>query len=256
MTDEPEITLTHFLGRRLRVWQPRHGYRFALDAPLLADFIRCGPAETILEAGTGCGIVPLLLAFRTVFRKLTAVELQPELAELARRNMVENGMAEKVAVLDGDIRQMSAPPLPDQVDQIIANPPYRKVGQGRLNPLGQKAAARHELFLSWPDLLKVAGERLAGEGSLSVVHLAERERELLAQAAGRFQLVRRRRVFSFPGDAAPRLVLLHWRKRPCFERPVEEMPPLVIHDRPQFYSTEFQRIIDPGESRSDGSVGL
>jgi tRNA1(Val) A37 N6-methylase TrmN6 len=94
-------TLDGFYHGRIRILQQKTGYRFAVDAPLLADFIRTGPDEDLLEIGTGCGVIALLLSLKP-FRSLIALEVQAELAELARRNVALNGLEGRITVLRTD----------------------------------------------------------------------------------------------------------------------------------------------------------
>ena len=245
MPELPDAAETLFLDGVLRLLQPRSGYRFSLDAPLLADFVHCHPGDTLLDIGTGCGVIPLILHRKKVFRHVWAVEIQPELAELARRNVRANGAEGRMTVVEGDVRALGSPPLPGRVDAVFSNPPYRAVGRGRTNPHPGKALARHEFTLALPELFRAAARFLPEQGAFHLVHLAERQAEILAVAgeAG-FTPAVIRPVFSRAGDAAPILVLLSFRKGGGASAP-ERRTPLVIHDAPGRYAPEFLGMITP-----------
>ncbi len=232
---------TEFLEGRLRLEQPARGYRFSLDAPLLADFLQFDPDDVLMEIGTGVGIIPLILFVRRPFRKIYAIEVQPRLAELAERNIQANGARDSIRIVRADIRHPDLPGMPERVDAVFSNPPYRRVGDGLLNPDPEKAAARHELLLDLPALMRSAARHLGGEGRLFLTHLPGREAEVVREAERwNFHLLRRREVYSFPGDSHPFLVLLHWVRKPAVP---ETLPPLHVYAAEKEYSPEFRRII-------------
>jgi tRNA1Val (adenine37-N6)-methyltransferase len=233
--------VTEFLEGRLRLEQPARGYRFSLDAPILADFLQCQPDDVLLEVGTGVGIIPLILFVRRPFRKIFAIEVQPRLAELAERNVHSHHARGFIRIIRADIREPDLPGVPDRVDAVFSNPPYRRIGAGHLNPDPEKAAARHELLLDLPALMRAAGRRLGDGGRLFLTHLPGREAEVILEAARwGFHLRRRREVYSFPQDPQPFLVLLHWTRKPGIP---QTLPPLHVYAREKEYSPEFQRII-------------
>ena len=118
--DTPSVTRDTFWHGRLAVWQPArgHGYRFNLDPVVLARF--CPVSDAAVELGAGCGILSLLLLASGKVRRIQAVEVQPLLADLARRNALENGLKERLSVLQADLREIHGP----RVDLVAFNPPY------------------------------------------------------------------------------------------------------------------------------------
>ena len=233
--------MTEFLGGRLRLEQPARGYRFSLDAPILADFLQFGPDDVLLEIGTGVGIIPLILFVRRPFQQIYAIEVQPRLAGLAERNVHANRAQESIRVIRADIREPGLPGVPERVDVVLSNPPYRRIGQGLLNPDPEKAAARHEVLLDLPELMQAAARHLGEDGQLFLTHLPGREPEVVREAARRgFHLRRRREVYSFPRDPQPFLVLLHWTRKAQEPR---TLPPLHVYATEKEHSPEFQRII-------------
>lgn len=170
-----------FLNGRLRVAQSRLGYRFSIDSVLLAHFVRVRGAERVLDLGTGCGIIPLILAFRHPRLRVWGVELQPDLAALAAANVRANDMQEQVTILQDDMRRLTPSMTGGVMDVIVCNPPFRRAGTGRLNPSTQRASARHEIDIGLPEILNVARRMLKTRGRLVVIQAAERLGELIAQ---------------------------------------------------------------------------
>ncbi len=152
MEETPSNSELHELfDGRLKLYQPARGYRFSIDALLLAVFARGRCAGSVADLGTGCGVLPLLLARRDEVVHVTAVEIQQELAGLARRNSELNGCSEKITVLCGDVRAIGKMAPPESFDAVVTNPPFYPVASGRINPMAQKAAARHEVHGSLDD---------------------------------------------------------------------------------------------------------
>jgi len=233
--------LTTFLNGKLRLYQHKEGYRFSVDAPILADFITCRRTDQLLEIGSGNGIIPLILFKKQSFQVIKAVEIQADLVELAQKNVALNGAEQKIQVIHADIRTLGNPLWETNMDVVFSNPPYRRVGNGLLNPNQEKAIARHELQLNLEELMRGAARFCRTTGAFFMIHLAEREDDVCRQAqkAG-FYLKKLRQVFSFPSSSEPRLILFHWEKKPCR---TEKPDPLFIYAKENVYSNEFQRII-------------
>lgn len=170
-------TIDSIWSPEIRIKQPARGYRFGVDAVLLAQFLRCGAEDDVLEVGCGAGVIAVLLSRLQSFRKLTCVEVQTELADLARHNLVENGVG-GAEVLNTDIREVAGL----QVDLLYSNPPYRRAGAGRLNPQQQKAIARHEIRMTLEDLFAAAERLLKPGGRLTAILPEFREHDFRALA--------------------------------------------------------------------------
>ncbi|MGB9893857.1 MAG: tRNA1(Val) (adenine(37)-N6)-methyltransferase, partial [Candidatus Saccharicenans sp.] len=133
----PDESLDTFYRGRILVLQRKNGFRFSVDAPLLADFIRTKESDELMEIGTGCGIVSLLLSLKP-FRHIVALEVQPALAELARRNVMLNNLDGRITILQKDFREYS--PY-RKFDVIFSNPPYIRRQTGFLSPSEEKNIA-------------------------------------------------------------------------------------------------------------------
>ncbi len=217
----PDETLDAFHHGRVLVLQKKKGYRFSVDAPLLADFIRPGPGDELLELGTGCGIVPLLLAAKP-FRSITALELQPVLADLARRNVALNGLATRVTVVEADYRSYA----PGRTfDGVFSNPPYIRGAAGEPSLSPEKTAAKHELRGGLSDIMRKTRECLRPGGRAWFVYPESRRADFLAAAAGEGLALRRSRDVRPREGAAANLFLAELGFGPG-EAAV--LPPLVL----------------------------
>jgi tRNA1Val (adenine37-N6)-methyltransferase len=186
-----ELSCDEILRGRLRIWQPRQGYRFAVDPLLIAAFVRGaspGGLGRVVDLGTGSGIIALALALDDAAAKLVAVELQPRLAQLARRNAVDNHLADRVEICELDIADAEAmKALPGaSFDWAVSNPPFRALADGPPSPDGEEAIAKHEVRLDLPALCGQARRLLTPHGRFAVVYPSERLPALLAalDAAG------------------------------------------------------------------------
>lgn len=210
-----------FLGGRLRILQPRQGYRAATDPVLLAAAVPARPGESVLELGCGAGVAALCLGRRVPGLALTGLELQPDYAALARRNAARNGIA--LEVVEGDLAQMPAALRARSFDHVIANPPYFGPGTAAADP-GREMALREATPLA--DWLAAGLRRLRPGGHLTLIHLAERLPDLLAACGARLGSLTALPLAPREGRAAVR-VILQGRKggRGAFRL----LAPLVLH---------------------------
>ena len=185
--------------------QPTRGYRFSADAVALAGFAQAGNFETVLDLCSGCGVIPILMWQRSPFRHGVGVELDVELATLARSNVARFGLGNKITIIKADIRSLSVGDLQAghpgasalRFDVITANPPYWPAGRGRLNPNPQMAAARHETSLTIADLFSAVENFLKPGGRFYLSHLESRRDEILENFERAHMVVRR--VQRVPG---------------------------------------------------------
>ena len=173
-------SLDSFLQGQLKISQSRAGYRFSVDALILAfHAVPNKPGEKILDIGTGCGIIPLITAFRYPDVHIVGVEIQSELAALARTNVEENGFQSQIRILEGDILHLRAGDVGAPLDMVMTNPPYRKPRSGRINPQSQRALARHEITVSLDGLIKAMRRVLRTGGRGWIIYPVERLVELM-----------------------------------------------------------------------------
>lgn len=216
-----ELTHDAFLGGKLHLWQPRKGYRAATDPVLLAAMCPAIAGQSVLELGCGVGAASLCIRSR-VDVSLTGVELQPDYAELARRNAQEAGY--EMEVIDADLSILPAELRARSFDHVILNPPY--YGPGTSSPnAGRDTALREQTSLeTWID---TALRRAGPKGHVTVIHLAERMGDLIEMLNPRAGLIEIKPIAARAGKTAGRVLLRAQKGRAA--RSILHNP-LVIHD--------------------------
>jgi tRNA1Val (adenine37-N6)-methyltransferase len=172
-------TRDYFFNGNIVLNQPNSGYRFSIDAVILSHLARPLTGEIVLDLGTGCGVIPIMMAFRHPDIQLIGVEIQPQLAGFARQNVADNRMSGRIRIIDKDIRRLSPADIGGPVDLVVSNPPYRKLDSGRINADNQRAVARHELKVDLETLLVTTRRMLRKCGRLSIIYPSVRTVDLL-----------------------------------------------------------------------------
>ena len=178
-----EPTEDGLLGGRVRLLQPRRGYRVAVDAVLLAAAVDATAGQRVLDLGAGVGAVGLCLAMRMPGISVTGIELQPAFAELAERNARLNGVEDRVSTLVHDLAR-ALPGNLGAFDHVATNPPYLSAAVADPSPDAGKAVATVESSADLARWLAVAAAALKPEGTLTLIHRSDRLEEiatLLAQ---------------------------------------------------------------------------
>ncbi len=201
------LTRDAFLGGKLHLWQPKVGYRAGVDPVLLAASVAAKPGQSVLDLGCGVGAAMLCLGARVPGLALTGLELQPDYAELARRNSSEMGI--EAEVITGNLTEMPTDLRQQRFDHVITNPPYfdRRTGP-TANDTGRETALGEATPLA--DWVKAAAKRCAPQGYVHLIHRAERLPGLLAAMASRLGSIEVLPLVARPGCAA-RLVLIRAR---------------------------------------------
>ena len=242
MADEEDITTVDSLFQgRIKVIQKKKGYRFSVDAAILAHHVPLKPLDIAVDLGTGCGVIPLILSLRTTSAHIYGIEIQKELAELASKNIQLNAMEGNITVVHGDIKDFRAFLTPGTVDVVFSNPPYRKLHSGRINPEAERAVARHEIKASLSDVLSVAEGLLKPSGRFVVIYPAERAVDLLSRMRA-FQLeAKRLRWVHSRQNSVAKLVVVEGIKHGNPGLKVDA--PLVIYRPNGEYTNEMKEML-------------
>ncbi|MPQ92839.1 tRNA1(Val) (adenine(37)-N6)-methyltransferase [Thioclava sp. JE_KL1] len=221
-----ELTVDGFLGGRLRIAQPRAGYRAAMDPVLLAAACPAQAGQSVLELGCGAGVASLCLGWRVPGLAQSGMELQPAYADLARRNAAENGVA--LEVIEGDLAQMPADLRARSFDHVIANPPYfgPEDGTPAADPGRERAQREATPISAWLD----AGlRRLKPEGRITLIQQADRLADLLVGLHGRTGAITVLPIAPRVGRTARRVIVT---ARKGARTPLQLLAPLILHSAP------------------------
>lgn len=239
-----ELTNDILFAGRLICRQHRHGYRFSVDAVLLAHFFTPQDAENIIDLGCGCGVISLALAYRWPGLRLTGLELQPQLASLARRNVADNGLAARIAIVEGDLRLVGEIFPAGSFQRAVCNPPYFQSEAARPNPDPERRLARHEVAADLAEVVAAAGWLVGPGGCVDLVYPAERTAVLLGALRGAGLAPKRLQVVHGYPAAPAKLVLVEAVKGGGGE--LETLPPLSISREPGGeYTAEMARCYAP-----------
>jgi tRNA1Val (adenine37-N6)-methyltransferase len=240
-TAEPEDSQrVELFDGRLSLYQPARGYRFSIDAVLLADFAAPRAAGVVVDLGTGSGILPVILARTSACASITGVEVQPGLADLARHNVSLNRCQDRATVIQADIRDLRRYFTAEGCDTVITNPPFYRAGAGRVNPDSASAIARHELCGTLQDFVAAAAYLLRQGGRFCAVYQPARIVDMLAELRRRaIEPKTIRFVHSRTGEAAV-MVLIEGIKSAGVEAKI--LPPLVLYDEENRYTRDVQAI--------------
>lgn len=232
----------------LRLLQKKDGFCFGVDAVLLSHFAQVTKNDKVMDLGTGTGIIAVLLAVKKEPRKVTGLEIQPEMAEMAARSVKLNGLEDRVEIVQGDIKEAVKLFGASSFDAVVSNPPYMGRGGGLLNPADAKAVARHEILCTLEDVVSSAAKLLRPGGKLSMVHRPQRLADIICQMRNNaIEPKCLRLVHPSPGKK-PNLLLISGTRNGNPELRVEE--PLYIYDSDGNYSKEIDKIYNR-DTKSD-----
>ena len=223
-----------------RIIQNEKKFCFGMDAVLLSGFARASKTEVALDLGTGTGIIPILMEAKTEGKHFSALEIQEEMAEMARRSVALNGLEDKITVVTGDIKEASKIFGRASFDVVTCNPPYMNQNHGLKNPDEPKAIARHELLCTFRDVAREASALLKTGGRFYLVHRPHRLVELL-QTMREFHLEPKRMKFVHPylGEEANMVLIEAFRGGKPHMR-IEA--PVIVYEKPGVYTQEIYDI--------------
>lgn len=224
----------------LKIIQNPNGFCFGIDAVLVSNFARVKKGSKVVDLGTGTGIIPLLISAKSKDTKISAFEIQSDVADMARRSVAMNGLEDRIEVIEDNINNALEHLGKHSADVVISNPPYMASGVGEVNPSDYKAISRHEIHCTLEDIIRTANELLRGSGQFFMVHRPNRLVDILTLCR-KYKLEPKRIRFVHPfADKSPNIVLIHATKdgRPD----VKILEPLVVRNEDRTYTEEIYEI--------------
>jgi tRNA1Val (adenine37-N6)-methyltransferase len=259
---EPQYTALQDISRdslfegELVCFQYRKGYRFSIDAVLVANFVDVRQGDRILDLGTGSGIISMILLYRWRDRiqEVSGIEVQQGLAELARKNFKANNFDQLGKIIEGDVKKINTLIKPESYDKVVCNPPFYIPTSGRTSKNVQSQLARHQILGTLRDFLEASFFAVKNGGLVSFIYPAERIGDFFSLAKdSQFEVKRVQFVYSYPDKtAAARLVLVQCAKNGG--PGAEILPPFYIYcQKNGAYSAEMQDLYTK-KSRSNVKI--
>ena len=223
-----------------RILQKKDGFCFGMDAVLLSGFARVQAGERALDLGTGTGIIPILLSAKTAGDSFTGLEIQEAFAEMAGRSVQLNGLADRVKIVQGDIREASRLFGKASFDVVTSNPPYMNDAHGLKNPDLPKAIARHEVLCTLAELVRETALLLKPGGRFYLVHRPHRLVEIIT-VLREYKLEPKRMKLVHPFiDKEANMVLIEAFRGGGPMMKVEA--PIIVYQEPGVYTSEIYDI--------------
>ncbi len=213
---------------------------FGMDAVLLSGFAKAKKGERALDLGTGTGIIPILMEAKTEGEHFTALEIQPESADMARRSVLYNHLEEKIKIITGDIKDASSLFGASSFDIITTNPPYMIGEHGLSSASEAKAIARHEVLCTLEDILRESAKLLRPGGRFYMVHRPFRLAEIMSRMV-EYKIEPKRMQLVYPYvDKEPNMVLIEGLRGGKSRLTVEK--PLIVYKEQGVYNDEIYDI--------------
>lgn len=240
---DPREDLTDLCVGNFKILQKKQGFRFSLDAILIANFAQVKQNWRVCDLGTGTGVIPLVLTNREATLAIDAVEIQKEMAEMARRSVAYNHLT-NIQVIERDFNQLGHTYY-DRYDLVISNPPYFPVGRGKISPLPTIALSRHEIACTLDQLIHSASRLLKSNGSFVLIHQPWRLPEILRLCQANHLAPSRLRLIHPTLGQPANLMMLEAIKGAKGELVIQ--PPLIVYEQSNQYSQEILTIYGNNE---------
>ena len=238
MNDDERLDDLQFAG--LKILQKTAGFRFGMDAVLLSDFVRAEAQATVADFGTGTGILPLLMWGRGKGQRFEALEIQREMADMARRSVALNGLSARIRVHEASVEEAPSLLSSGSVDVIVCNPPYGMPGATLHNPGLSKDLARHQDPRGLKPWFTAAYRLLRGRGRMALIYPAPMMLSLMNDLSRAALIPKRFRLIYPRVDKPANLVLVEAVKdaRPT----LQPEPPLIVYEQDGTMTPELRKI--------------
>ncbi len=225
----------------LKIIQKNDGFCFGIDSVLLSDFSKKIKANSeVVDLGTGTGILGILLCAKTKLKKIIGVEIQEEIAEMAKRSVELNNLGDRFEIVNANVKNLDKVLPIDHYNYIVTNPPYKKSNSGKTNENKTKLISRHEIEADLSDFVKISFKLLKDKGTLFMVHRPDRLVDLLYEMRKNKLEPKRIRFVYSNKDSDPKMVLIEAVKNGNAFLKIEK--PLYIYSDDGSYTDEILKI--------------
>lgn len=221
----------------IHVIQKKDGFRFGVDAVILANFAKVKKGHEVIDLCTGTGIIPFIIAGKTKASKVTGIEIQDEFVEMARRSVKFNKLEDRMTFINGDLKDKELIKGLKRADVVTVNPPYKLKNSGIINETDKNAIARHEIMCTLEDVIKSARALLKDNGRFFMVHRPDRMVDILTIMRD-YKIEPKRIQMVQPMEGkAPNIVLIEGQRDGG--RFLKWEKPLCIHTKDGGYTQEI-----------------
>ncbi|MCL2170016.1 MAG: tRNA1(Val) (adenine(37)-N6)-methyltransferase [Defluviitaleaceae bacterium] len=221
----------------LKIIQNPAQFCFGMDAALLSSFARVHHGQRHLDLCTGNGVIPLLLSAKTAGESFIGIEIQEDVADMARRSIKLNNLEDRIKIIHGDIREIK---LKERFDVVTANPPYMQVGHGEESPNEALRIARHEVMCTLDDVILAASQLLVSKGKFYMVHRPARMVEMFASMQTRGLAPKILRLVQPKAGEPPNMLLIMAAKGG--NAGLDVLAPLIVYGEDGKYTEEVRKI--------------
>lgn len=232
----------------LKIIQNKEYFCFGTDSVLLANFVKSESSNNvILDLCSGSGVIPIILSAKKKYKKIFGIELQKEMFDLFKKNILLNNLNENIVPLNGDVKEVKKikelvlkNTSSEKIDIIVCNPPYKTLGTGFETKHDVKTIAKCEVMCNLEDVLNTSSKLLSKKGRLYLVHKPERLSDLIALGR-KYNLEAKEIRFVYPKiDKKASIVLISYIKDGGNETKVLE--PLIEYNEDMSYTKEIYDI--------------
>lgn len=227
--------------KNLKIIQNEDGFCFGIDSVILSDFAKEIKKGSIgLDLGTGTGILGILLCGKTEISKIYGIEIQEEVAEMAERSIILNGLEDKFEILNTNIKKLDEIFENRKFDFIVTNPPYKKLNTGGVNINDKKLISRHEVMADLSDFINISSKLLKDKGTIYMVHRPDRLVDILTELRNK-KIEPKEIKMVYPNkNKEPNLVLIKAVKNGG--NFLKVLKPLFVYDENGNYTNEILKI--------------
>jgi tRNA1Val (adenine37-N6)-methyltransferase len=235
----------------LKVIQSPQEYCFSIDSVLLANFAVIKPGDKVMDLGTGCGVIPILLSAKTKAEVVYGLEIQPSQADRGKRSVLLNGIEDRVHIIQGDLKHVKYDFQPGVFNVVVTNPPYRAAGSGKTSPNQSLAVSRQEVLCTLSDVIEAAAWLLNPGGRFYMVYRPQRLVELFyGLRCFKIEPKKLRIVHPSPGKPANMMLVEAVRNG---EPGLTVSFPLTVYGEDGAYTDELKKIYFGAGGDRDGS---